>query len=92
MTSTLRVRAIQRKREGISAPLVWFPRLFHASTQKRSHWEILGTGQDIHWADVDEDLSVDGLLRGMRAPSPTEAQQPNKSESRLTLGILIPQH
>ena len=57
---------------------MWFPRLFHASTQKRSHWEILGTGQGIHWADVDEDLSVDGLLRGMRAPSPTEAQQPNQ--------------
>jgi hypothetical protein len=54
----------------ISAPLVWFPRLLAASPEQRSHWEILGNGEGIHWSDLDEDLSVEGLLRGVRAPPP----------------------
>jgi hypothetical protein len=54
----------------VSAPLVWFPRLLAASTEQRSHWELLGNGEGIHWPDVDEDLSVEGLLRGVRAPQP----------------------
>jgi len=48
----------------ISAPLVWFPRLSHATKQQLSNWEILGDGEGIHWPDVDEDLSVAGLLAG----------------------------
>ena len=44
----------------ISVPLVWFPRLLRA----RSNYQLLGEGQGIHWPDVDEDLSVAGLLRG----------------------------
>jgi hypothetical protein len=54
----------------ISAPLVWFPRLLAASPEQRSRWEILGNGEGIHWSDLDEDLSVEGLLRGARAPQP----------------------
>ena len=52
----------------IIVPLVWFPRLLHASTEQRTNWQLLGHGQGIHWPDVDEDVSVDGLLRG----SPTK--------------------
>lgn len=48
----------------ISAPLAWFPRLLHATPEQRADWELLGDGEGIHWPDVDEDLSVSGLLRG----------------------------
>lgn len=46
----------------ISAPLVWFPRLASATKEQRNNWELLGDGDGIHWPDVDEDLSVKGLL------------------------------
>jgi hypothetical protein len=48
----------------ISAPLVWFPRLSQASLQQRNNWVLLGDGDGIHWPDIDEDLSVSGLLIG----------------------------
>ena len=48
----------------IIVPLVWFPRLLHASKSQRSNWQLMGHGQGIHWPEVDEDISVDGLLRG----------------------------
>ena len=52
----------------VSAPLVWFPRLLHATTDQRNDWELIGEGEGIHWPQVDEDLSVAGILRGTRAP------------------------
>lgn len=52
----------------ISVPLTWYPRLQHASATQRNNWKISGGGYGIHWPDVDEDLSTEGLLRG--APSP----------------------
>ncbi len=52
----------------VSVPLAWFPRLLHASADQRSNWRLLGEGQGIHWPDLDEDLSVEGLLRGTVAP------------------------
>jgi len=52
----------------ISVPLVWFPRLVDGSPDQRARWELLGDGDGIHWPDLDEDLSVAGLLRGTRAP------------------------
>ena len=48
----------------ISAPLVWFPRLSKASQEQLNNWQILGDGEGVHWPDVDEDLSVAGLLTG----------------------------
>ena len=53
----------------ISVPLVWYPRLLNADAALRSHWQIAG-GYGIHWPDIDEDLSVEGLLRGAPAPRP----------------------
>jgi hypothetical protein len=53
----------------VSVPLAWFPRLLHASHAQRSNWQLLGDGEGIHWPDVDEDLSVVGILRGTPAPS-----------------------
>ena len=57
----------------IAVPLAWYPRLANASPQQRSHWELAG-GYGIHWPDIDEDLSTEGLLRGAHAPqSPVNA-------------------
>jgi hypothetical protein len=50
----------------ITVPLVWFPRLLNASAAARGRWELLGDGEGIHWPEVDEDLSVEGLLAGNR--------------------------
>ena len=52
----------------ISVPLAWYPRLLHATAEQRLNWEIAGAGYGIHWPDLDEDLSVEGLLRGAPAP------------------------
>lgn len=51
----------------ISTPLLWFPRLAKATPEQRAHWEKAGGGFGIHWPELDEDLSSEGLLRG--APS-----------------------
>jgi hypothetical protein len=51
----------------ISAPLTWFPRLLRATPAQRENFEFLGGGVGIHWPDIDEDLSVAGLLRGTAA-------------------------
>ena len=52
----------------VSVPLARFPRMLHASADQRRNWRLLGEGQGIHWPDIDEDLSVEGLLRGTVAP------------------------
>jgi hypothetical protein len=48
----------------LSVPLVWFPRLVHATTAERRSWRLIGRGHGIHWGDLDEDISVEGLLAG----------------------------
>ena len=52
----------------ISVPLAWFPKLLHATPKQRANWKACGGGFGIHWPDVDEDLSTEGLLRGAPAP------------------------
>jgi hypothetical protein len=52
----------------ISVPLVWYPRLLNATPTQRKNWKIAGGGYGVHWPDVDEDLSTEGLLRGAKAP------------------------
>ena len=52
----------------LSVPLVWYPRLLDASPSQRANWRIAGGGFGIHWPDIDEDLSTEGLLRGSPAP------------------------
>ena len=47
----------------LAVPLEWFPRLRDASQEQRGNWRLIRRGQGIHWADVDEDISVVGLLR-----------------------------
>ena len=48
----------------ISVPLAWYPRLTHATPEERSRWRLIGRGDGIHWTDLDEDISVEGLLAG----------------------------
>ena len=48
----------------ISVPLTWYPRLVHATMEERCNWRLVGGGVGIHWPDLDEDLSVEGLLAG----------------------------
>jgi hypothetical protein len=48
----------------ISVPLAWYPRLSHGSLVERKRWRLIGRGIGIHWEDLDEDISVEGLLAG----------------------------
>ena len=57
----------------ISVPLVWYPRLLRADDAQRRNWQVAGGGYGIHWPDIDEDLSVEGLLRGAPASRPKAA-------------------
>jgi hypothetical protein len=52
----------------ITVPLMWYPRLMNATPAQRMRWKIAGGGYGIHWPDIDEDLSTEGLLRGAPAP------------------------
>ncbi len=57
----------------IIVPLVWYPRLWHGTPQERGRFEIIGDGSLIHWPDLDEDLSIAGLLAGRRSGESQES-------------------
>lgn len=48
----------------VSVPLPWYPRLAHGTALERANWRLIGRGEGIHWPDLDEDISVAGLLAG----------------------------
>ena len=48
----------------ISVPLAWYPRLAHGTPGERGNWRLIGGGQEIHWPELDEDVSVENLLTG----------------------------
>ncbi|MDI6792940.1 MAG: DUF2442 domain-containing protein [bacterium] len=54
----------------ISVPLAWSWRLSEATPEQRLNYEIIGDGQGIHWPDIDEDISAEGMLYGVPAPNP----------------------
>lgn len=54
----------------ISVPLVWSWRLAEATPEQRANYEIIGDGHGVHWLDVDEDISAEGMLYGTPAPRP----------------------
>lgn len=65
----------------ISAPLAWYPRLMRATPEQRAHWKPCGGGYGIHWPEIDEHLSTEGLLRGAPSPEftwaePTASREP----------------
>lgn len=51
----------------VSVPLAWFPRLLHGRPGERANWRLIGGGQGVHWADLDEDIRVADLLDGHRS-------------------------
>jgi hypothetical protein len=63
----------------VSVPLEWSWRLKDATPEQRGHWETIGDGQGVHWPDVDEDISVEGMLRGV------PAKRPSRTETRILL-------
>ena len=64
----------------ISVPLAWYPKLYHATSDQRQAWKIAGGGYGVHWPEIDEDLSTEGLLRG--APAPPVARRPVRVRSK----------
>jgi hypothetical protein len=48
----------------VSAPLAWYPRLLHGKPEERNNWRLIGSGEGIHWPDLDEDLSIESLISG----------------------------
>ncbi len=51
----------------ISVPLAWYPRLLAGTPEERAKYELIGDGEGIHWPDLDEDISVEGILAGRRS-------------------------
>ncbi len=65
----------------VSVPLVWYPRLLHGSPRERNNWRLIAGGEGIHWPDLDEDLSVGGIILG-RASGESQASLKRWLESR----------
>lgn len=71
----------------ISVPLSWYPRLFHGTEKERKNWRLIGKGEGIHWLDIDEDISVKGLLAGLRSGESQKSLQ-QWLENRKNKGLL----
>jgi hypothetical protein len=68
----------------ISVPLAWSWRLSEATPEQRANYEIIGDGQGVHWPDIDEDISAEGMLYGIPAPRPRKSSKlSSKSGKRL---------
>jgi len=68
----------------IAVPLTWYPRLLNATPTQRANWQIAGAGYGIHWPDLDEDLSTEGLLRGAPAPAANQPQTTTRPKKTTT--------
>lgn len=66
----------------ISVPIAWYPRLTHGSVSERDNWRLIGAGHGVHWPDLDEDISVEGLLAG-KASAESQTSMKNWLERRL---------
>jgi hypothetical protein len=66
----------------ISVPLAWSWRLSEATPAQRANWRLIGTGQGVHWPDIDEDLSAEGLLHGVPAYRPPSVPAERKGSGR----------
>jgi hypothetical protein len=66
----------------VSVPLTWYPRLAEGRPAERRKWELIGSGIGIHWPDLDEDISVEGLLLGQRSAESAESLRRWRSARR----------
>ena len=62
----------------ISVPLTWSWRLSEATPRQRAHFRLIGSGQGVHWPEVDEDISVEGMLHGVPAHRPRSVAAPKR--------------
>lgn len=70
----------------ISVPLAWSWRLSEATPKQRANWEIIGDGHGVHWPDIDEDISAEGMLFGIPAPRPQASSKVSlKSTKKKTM-------
>jgi hypothetical protein len=67
----------------VSVPLMWYPRLLHGSPRERNNWRLIAGGEGIHWPDLDEDVSVEGIILG-RPSGESQASLKRWLESRKT--------
>ena len=65
----------------VIVPVTWYPRLAHGNLAERGNWRLIGEGEGIHWPDLDEDISIEGLLAGRRSGE-TQASLRRWFESR----------
>jgi hypothetical protein len=65
----------------ISVPIAWYPRLATGTADERKNWRLIGSGEGIHWPDIDEDISVEGLIAG-RPSQETQSSLENWLRSR----------
>jgi hypothetical protein len=65
----------------VTVPLAWYPRLAHGNPAERGNWRLIGRGEGVHWPDLDEDISVDGVLEG-RPSAESQASLKRWLESR----------
>jgi len=71
------LRVVLEDGRELSVPLAWFPRLLHGTPEQRRQWELIGHGEGVHWPELDEDISVEGILAGRgdrTGPSRTAAR------------------
>src|SRR5512141_3178914 len=71
----------------ISVPLAWSWRLSEATAKQRANYRIIGDGHGVHWPDIDEDISAEGMLYGI--PAPRRSKHKTKSKSHKTMANLI---
>jgi hypothetical protein len=71
----------------ISVPIVWYRRLLNATEAQRRNWTISCGGYGIHWPDIDEDLSTEGLLRGSPAPRNAQIKSPETRNDSETIRV-----
>lgn len=67
----------------VTVPVTWYPRLAHGNLAERGNWRLIGEGEGIHWPDLDEDISIEGLLAGRRSGE-TQASLRRWFDSRVT--------
>jgi hypothetical protein len=86
-----RLEVILRDGRTLSVPLNWYPRLAHGSSRERQRWRLIGGGIGIHWPDLDEDISISGLLAGLPSgESPKSLKQWLASRRRPPIKALQP--
>ena len=69
----------------INVPLAWSWRLSEATPAQRANWELIGDGHGVHWPDIDEDLSADGMLNGVPARRPAKAKRKKSAPANRAL-------